>query len=201
MSFLPLSEVWSVDAFLRRRSKHGLTAVPNYQVSGLACFGLTLQIAMVYAACVMNRTFDNYSTLSELKGTDWFGPDYSLVFYAANGNGTHKTWAADLNRTSPRLCQFMTFSAFWIEALAPLFCLAFNQIYSHWFAILLASLHFGIGLILNIPQWMMLGMLMQVIWIPTHVWNHLLPRKPAFIKDESLPTLPVVSLDVWNPSP
>lgn len=138
MSFLPLSEVWSVDGLIRRRRNKDATGIRNYQVSGIPCLGLTLQIAMVYFSCLMDRTFDNY-TLSELRGTDWFGPDYSLVFYAANGNGTHKTWAADLIRNSPRLCQFMTFSAFWVEALAPLLCLAFNQRYSHWSAIALAD--------------------------------------------------------------
>lgn len=212
MLFLPVSQVWSVDALLLRRHKrHGKDSSPivpptNHQVSGIACFGLLLQICMVYGCCIMTRTFDNYS-LSELQGTDWFGPEYSLVYYAANGSGTLKTILADWIRTSPRLCQYMTWSAFWIEATAPLLCLLWNQRYSHWFAFLLASLHLGIGSIINIPHWTMLGVMMQLVWIPTHVWDGWFwrrgpPSSSCSTKVEMTnQSSPPVPLNRWNPLP
>jgi hypothetical protein len=85
-------------------------------------------------------------------------------------------------RSTPWLNKAMTFSGFVIEFVCPIFCFLSNQRYSHWGSIPLFLLHFGIGQIINIPQWVQLGCAIQVIWIPTHVWDNLLGTKPEVPK-------------------
>lgn len=184
MCFLPLSEVWSVDALLRKRQ--GVPPDPRYknnQVKSIACLGFALQIAMMYMDCFCERTYEAYEW-NELHKSDWFG-EYSLVHYCANGSGTYNTWITKIIRETPLLNQFMTFSGFWIETLVPPLLLLTNQRYSHFLAPHLIMLHLGIGLILAIPHFYYLGALIHVIWIPTHVWDRLLgnPSK-VVVKDE-----------------
>lgn len=61
MCFLPLSEVWSVDAFLRKHE--GTPPDPRYsnnQVKSVACLGFTLQIFMMYMDCFCERTYEAF---------------------------------------------------------------------------------------------------------------------------------------------
>lgn len=172
MLFLPLSEVWSVDAMIRRLN--GDPRDPRYsgnQVKSVACVGLTLQIVIMYLGCFFLRTFDTFSSISELHQSDWFWPDYPLVHFCTNGSGTYNTWFTKLVRETPPLNKFMTFCGFWIETIMPPLCFLLNQRYAHWFAIHIFLLHAGIGLILAIPHFYYLGMLIHCIWIPTSVWD------------------------------
>lgn len=188
MCFLPLSEVWSVDALLRQRS-----GVPpdhrysNNQVKSVACLGFTLQIVMMYMDCFCERTYEAFDW-NELDQSDWFGPDYPLVHYCANGSGTYNTWVTKIIRECSALNKFMTFCGFWIETLVPPLLFLTNQRYSHWFAPHLMMLHLGIGLILAIPHFYYLGALIHAIWMPTHVWDSLLEKSKSAtttsIKDE-----------------
>lgn len=172
MVFLPLSEEWSVDAWLRR--KRGIPSrYENHQVKSIACLGLVLLINMMYLDCTLERTYQTY-TWDELHESDWLWPDFPLVWYASNGSGTYNTWFTKIVRETHALNQFMTFSGFLIECLMPPLCLIFNQRYSHWFAINLMALHFGIGLIIAIPHFACMGILIHTIWIPTHMWDRLL---------------------------
>jgi hypothetical protein len=179
MCLLPCSQVWSVDAYLARRYNPSVqTHYKNNQVSSIACLCLTLQIVMMYLGCFFNRTFDSYTVSELIKGdvSDWMWPDFPLVHYASNGGGVFKSFVSDIIRTTPLLNQFMTFSGFFVELVCPLICFLFNQRYSHWGAIPLFLLHFGIGQIINIPHWIQMGCFLQVIWIPTHVWEMLLGK-------------------------
>jgi len=169
--FLPLSEVWSVDAYLRRRK--GIPRDLCYsddQVKSVACMGLILQIVIMYLGCFFVRTFDTFS-IFELHKSDWFWPDFPLVHYCANGSGTYNTWITKIIRENVSLNRFMTFCGFWIETILPPLCFLLNQRCAHWFAIHIFLLHAGIGMILAIPHFYFLGMLIHCIWIPTHVWN------------------------------
>lgn len=172
MVLLPLSEEWSVDAWIRR--KHNIPSkYTNHQVKSVACLGLVLLINMMYLGCTLERTYHAYGW-DELHESDWFWPDFPLVHYAANGSGTYNNWFTKIVRETAVLNQFMTFSGFLIETLMPPLCLLFNQRYSHLFAINLMALHFGIGLVIAIPHFAAMGVLIHTIWVPTHVWNKLL---------------------------
>lgn len=180
MCFLPLSEVWSVDAFLRRRQGDpSQTQYKNSQVQGVACLGLTLQIVMMYVSCFFARTFDSF-TIDKFHESDWLWPDYSLIHYCANGSGTRNNWLINVVRETGWLNQLMTISGFLVEAINPVLCLLFNQRYSHWFALPLVLLHFGINQILVIVHFAWMGMIIHSIWIPTHVWDRWLgqPKTP-----------------------
>jgi hypothetical protein len=176
MCLLPNSHIWSVDAYLDRNKA---SDYKNNQVGSVACLCLTLQIVMMYLGCFFSRTFDYYTLAELIKGdvSDWLWPHFSLVYYASNGSGVFKSFVSDIIRNTSPLNKFMTFSGFLVETVCPLFCFVFNQRYSHWGAIPLVLLHFGIGQIINIPQWVLLGCFMQVIWIPTHVWDNILGCK------------------------
>ena len=172
MVLLPLSEEWSVDAWIRR--KHNIASkYQNHQVKSVACLGLVLLINMMYLGCTLERTYHAYAW-DELHESDWLWPDFPLVHYAANGSGTYNNWFTKIVRETAPLNQFMTFSGFLIETFMPPLCLLFNQRYSHLFAINLMALHFGIGLIIAIPHFAAMGVVIHTIWVPTHVWNKLL---------------------------
>jgi len=192
MCFLPVAEVWSIDAFFlrRRQRQEGVSENQqyqrvNYRHESVACLGLTLQVCMVYASCIMHRTFDNYS-FAQLYESDWLWPDFPLVHYASNGSGTLKNAFVDTIRENATLNRFMTASGFCIEAFCPPLCFLFSQRSAHYFAINLVMLHFGTGLILNIPHWSYIGMLMHSIWIPTHVWDSLLAVEPTQINSNDM---------------
>jgi hypothetical protein len=121
-------------------------------------------------------------------------PEYSLVHYASNGSGVHKSLISDIIRTTPILNKFMTFSGFWIDTFCPVICLLFNQRNSHWGAIPLILLHFGIGQTINIPQWAQLGCIIHVVWIPTHIWDRLLGKSSSNTKERG--TLNAQPLDI-----
>ncbi len=188
MCFLPLSEVWSVNALVRKRQ--GISRDSRYsnnQVKSIACLGFSLQIVMMYMDCFCERTYEAYSW-NELHESDWFGPDWPLVHYCANGSGTYNTWITKIIRECAPLNKFMTFCGFWIETLIPPLLFLLNQRWSHWLAPHIMMLHLGIGLILNIPHFYYLGALIHVIWMPTHVWDSLLGNSksssPSLIKDK-----------------
>ena len=179
MCLLPISQMWSVDAYLARNKNNTSDDYRNNQVGSIACLCLTLQIVMMYIGAFFGRTFDYYTLAQLIKGgvSDWLWPQFSLVHYASNGSGVYKSFVSDIIRKTPLLNQFMSFSGFWLELICPLFCFVFNQRYSHWGAIPLVMLHFGIGQILNIPHWVIVGCIIHVIWIPTHVWDSILGSK------------------------
>jgi hypothetical protein len=81
----------------------------------------------------------------------------------------------------------MTFSAMLIEGLAPIGCFILPFQYQHYPAILLFSLHFGLLLLMNLPNWQFIGMLTTVMWIPSHIWDHHF-KLPLKLHDEGKKT-------------
>ena len=56
MVFLPLSEEWSVYAWIRQR-RNIPSSYKNHQVKSVACLGLVLLINMMYLGCTLERTY------------------------------------------------------------------------------------------------------------------------------------------------
>jgi hypothetical protein len=67
----------------------------------------------------------------------------------------------------------MTSSAMIVETLAPLLCLL-DPRRRHLHALQLAMLHVGLLAMIRLPNWQLVGVLAQVLWIPTPVWDALL---------------------------
>jgi hypothetical protein len=166
--FLPLDKVWSVDVF---RKNKGYTNYYQIQYSSLATLALALQICLMYWGTVAHRTIDLF-TLSELYKSEWMPPQLTAVHYAMSGTfATRKWWLPDLIRTHATLSRVMTCAAMLGETLLPLGCLVDSK-RRHVYAALLVQLHVGLALTLNLPNWQYLGILVQAVWIPTHVWEY-----------------------------
>lgn len=179
--FLPLADVWSLDAWILNKSSRPTKQVTNahqadrYAVSGLPCLAITLQIALMYWGTVAHRTIDNYGYRWEsLRASQWLPPQLSAVHYALAGSFASRDHALNQFILQNKIVgQILTASAMGMESLAPLGCLLCYQ-QRHVFAFLLFTLHLGLLVTINLPNWQLVGMLIQVIWIPTHVWNNFL---------------------------
>ena len=194
--FLPITKVWSVDAYLAKKRKRNeqkatkngtLTTKDdddasmeddNMCVSGLPCLGLLLQIVLMYIGAVVHRMDHFTPKYTGLWLSEWMPPQLSAVHWAISGTfGSRDNIIADLIRTTPLVSRTMSAMAMIGETFCPLGCLLHYQ-YRHIYALLLFQLHFGLFLTLNLPHWCFIGMLHQVVWIPTHVWDRLLSSQP-----------------------
>lgn len=178
---LPVEQVWSFD--IRHTSQK--------TIQSTATLGLALQIMFMYLGTCLNRTTDLYS-LSELTKSEWLPPQLSAVFLSLSSSfASRDNWLGNVVRQTPILNQFMTLSAMLIEGLAPIFCflLPFSQ--QHYPAVLLFSLHFGLLILMNLPNWQFVGMLTTVVWIPTQVWDRL-------ERTTQLPPLRILHLEKKN---
>ena len=180
--FLPMANVWSLDAMLsKKKSNH-----PVVVISGLECLSLTLQLALMYWGTVLNRTFDplfdgTMGTFRQMtwsqawhavlgRSNQWMG-GLSAVHYALSGPfAAREHFLTHLVRQTAWVSQTLTAQAMMIETLAPLACLLFGDD-RQWPALLLAMLHFGLMMTFRIPNWQLVGMIIQVLWIPSHVWD------------------------------
>ena len=217
-SFLPMSEVWSIDAY--RHEQHALMKSQQYiskknddaqgnsdQIQGTLdrsnmesnlqkftrnssktsyCFprtkdnnsssvpfsnpinnaastGLLLQAVLMYLGTVLNR----------LSGTKWLPPTLEAVHYAISSTFASREWSAKHLRLHPTLTKFMTFQAMVIEGLCPIACLLVPENWRHIPALVLASLHFGLLIFMRLPQWQVLGIICNILWLPPNVWNYL----------------------------
>lgn len=162
--FLPLARVWSLDAW--SKSHHTNKALfPTASVSGLPCLALLLQIVFMYLGTVLLRI--------ETMGWDseWVYPQLSAVHYALSGSfAARDNFMTQYVRQSPQVSKCMTASAMIIEGVFPILSFLFgNQ--RHLFALQLFLLHLGLILMVNLINWQLVGMLTQVLWIPTHAWD------------------------------
>ena len=198
---LPITNVWSVDSWKRRKqqeyerrrnrntktSKQSTTKANDEMtmaVRGLPCLALTLQIALMYWGTVAHRTVDLYplrDTSSDATScwyclwprSEWMPPNLTAVHYAIAGSfATRDNVLTRLIISTPWISKSMTVMAMVGETFLPLACLLDYQ-RRHLYGILLWKLHFGLFLTLNLPSWQLVGMLTQVLWIPTHVWDRL----------------------------
>lgn len=169
--FLPLVDVWSVDEWRASRRKHK-TKKPSHrhwQCTGLPCLGLILQIAFMYLGTALNRI--DVHGWKNWHQCEWLPPSLSAVHYALSGSfATRDNFLGDLIRTQPILSKTMTAMAMVGEIGAPIGCVLGGK-YRHWFALVLFQMHLGLFLTLNLPNWQPIGMLIQVLFIPTAYWD------------------------------
>ena len=181
--FLPVSNVWSVDSyFLKKGQQHQqatttttttTTTTPhnNTAISGLPCLALTTQIAFMYWGTVAHRTIDLY-TVRELGRSEWMPPALSAVHYSLAGSfATRHLWGTQWVRSHAGVSRTMTAAAMLQESLAPLVCLVGNARWRLVGACVLAVLHLGLLVMLRLPNWQLLGMLTQVVWLPGSFWD------------------------------
>ena len=130
----------------------------------IATLGLTTQIVLMYSGTVARR----------FQGTMWLPPQFSAVYYALSHTFATPQFAANLLQAYPyRLGQPMTMMAMLIETMAPWGCwVCPYRKYRHVPAMVLVSLHFGLWIMMRLPNWQLLAMIVCVVWIPSEVWNH-----------------------------
>jgi len=182
---LPMSQVWSVDS-ARSNSNQQLPGKNKSNVqksihlrnlhhctiqNRAAVWGIRLQIVFMYLGTVMNRTIDKYGLA--IYKSQWLPPQLTAVHYALNGSlATRECWLGDLVRTNLLVSQIMTLMAMLMEGFAPLFCLIMGD-KTHIPAFFLFKIHFGLLVLMNLPNWQIIGMIASVIWLPSWVWDDL----------------------------
>jgi hypothetical protein len=123
----------------------------------------------MYWGTVAHRTIDLFGF--HVNRSEWLPPRLSAVHYALSGSfATRNYWLSKWILQTPLLSRAMTLFAMMIELLAPLGCLLDGK-RRHWYAFFLFTLHFGLLLVINLPNWQFVGMLTQAVWIPSRVWS------------------------------
>lgn len=191
---LPVAEVWSLDAVSkpRRPVQRNPCDVQNY----VAVYGMRLQIVFMYLGTVLSRTVDKYGFKNMLK-SPWLPPQLTAVHFALNSSFANRDfWLGDFVRTNLPLSQVMTLLSMITETFGPLACLLFRCEYVYIPAFILWNLHFGLLIFMNLPNWQVIGMLTNALWIPSWVWDSLQRRItvrfpalcvfPAFISEYEL---------------
>jgi hypothetical protein len=181
--FLPLTEHWSVDAVMdRRRQRKGTHGVAppsssGRAVSGLPCLAIAVQIVLMYAGTVFHYTTDLLGGFNDAKLTDlkWLPPELSAVYYALSGAfATRHNVLTAIVRSHPTISRTLTALVLLVVCVAPLACLflpATTSSRRQWPAWILVLFHASLYLFRNLPNWEFVGMLCQVLWIPSAVWN------------------------------
>ena len=168
---LPMAQVWSIDSIIESKYGKAKATTEAEEPGGCAVWGLRLQIVFMYIGTVLNRTTDEYGW--SVGRSSWMPPELSAVHYSLNSSfASRDCWLGDLVRTAFPLSQIMTLSAMVVEGLAPIACMLFGS-YAHIPAFLLFSLHLGLLILMNLPNWQFAGMLATTIWIPSNVWDGL----------------------------
>lgn len=168
--FLPLADQWSVDdRWFQRRSPRPLI------VTRLACLALTTQILLMYWGTVLHRTVDRWETIAE---SEWMPPKLSAVHYVMNGCFARRHNAlTEFLRQHATVTQCMTVSAMLVEFVVP-FLAWMGGKRRHYYAAVIALLHFGLLCTVRLPNWQWIGIITQVVWIPTSFWGVPAEEKP-----------------------
>lgn len=169
---LPVEKVWSIDAVRRTKIAQEERSTSNTIIENrTAVWGIRLQMVLMYLGTVMKRTFDRYGySIFESK---WLPPQLTAVYYALSGSlATRECWLGDFVRSNLHVSQFMTFTAMLMEGFAPILCLVMGD-NAHIPAFLLFKLHFGLLILMNLPNWQIVGMISTTIWIPSWMWDRL----------------------------
>ena len=180
--FLPMNQMWSLDAYLlNKKNGKKLQNVNDSTLfkNDIALWGIRLQIVFMYLGTVLARTTDIYGcNLYRLSKSEWLPPSLTAVYYSLNASfSTRDNWLGNLVRNNIQMTKVMTFSAMIIEGLVPIICLFMNMGYTEKKLaflppLLLFQLHFGLLLLMNLPNWQFIGMIATSIWIPSSVWNN-----------------------------
>eukprot|EP00978_Attheya_sp_CCMP212_P025561 scaffold82447_cov52-Attheya_sp.AAC.3 len=157
-------------------------------IATAASLGLTLQIVFMYIGTILNR----------FPGSTWFPPELTAVHYAMSSTFAVREWAASIIQAFPTVSKIMTASAMMMETMCPLLCFvapADGNSWRHIPAFLIATLHLGLLIAMRLPQWQLLGIICNVIWIPPNVWESfgvLSPKKtnipPNRTKQQPVPS-------------
>jgi hypothetical protein len=184
--FLPLTEHWSVDSVMDQRKRqrnqgtHGviLPSSSGRAVSGLPCLAIVLQIVLMYAGTVFHYTTDKLGRSNDRHLTDleWLPPQLSAVHYASSGAfATRHNVLTAIVRSHPTISRMLTALILLVVCVAPLASLLFPATAAssrrHWPAWILVLFHASLYLFRNLPNWEFVGILCQVLWIPSAVWN------------------------------
>lgn len=165
---LPVSDVWSLDQYLHRRRPRSYT-ICNW----VAVWGIRLQIVLMYLGTVMNRTVDRYGYSLAILDSKWMPPRLTAVHYALSGSlATRECWLGNFVRSNLIVSKFMTLSSMLTEGISPILCLCMGE-NTCIPAFSIFMLHFGLLVLMNLPNWQIVGMITCVIWIPSHVWDKL----------------------------
>jgi hypothetical protein len=184
--FLPLTEHWSIDAVVGRRHRqintHGVI-IPSSNgrvVSGLPCLAIVVQIVLMYAGTVFHYTTDMLGGFNNtnLKDLVWLPPELSAVHYALSGAfATRHNVLTAIVRSNPTVSRTLTALVLLVVCVAPLACLFLpaatmtRSSLRQWPALILVLCHASLCLFRNLPNWELVGMLCQVLWVPSAVWN------------------------------
>lgn len=173
----------------------------SYQVqnNNIGVWGIRLQIIFMYLGTILARTYDIYglSIHNLFSNCEWLPPSLTAVYYSLNASfSTRDCWLGDFIRNNLLLTKVMTLSAMIIEGIVPIACLFIGMMMNkkkkkkegeeerkngQWFwyekcsyilPLLLFKLHFGLLLLMNLPNWQFIGMIATTIWIPSFVWDY-----------------------------
>ena len=174
--FLPIHNVWT---FGPSQGTPQTRPSTPYTVQTLAGTALAWQIAFMYWGTVANRTLDVYGW-RQMHQSDWMPPGLSAVHYALSGDfAVRNHRLTQFVRHRPGLTRPMTASAMLVETLVPFLCLFDTNIHRrHWHALQLVCLHLGLLGLIRLPNWQLVGILVQSIWIPTRVWDAMFFLRP-----------------------
>jgi len=151
--FLPLSAVWSVDAHK--------TTMKAKTVSGLECLALTTQILLMYWGTMAHRTLDRNMDSQWLRG--------EAVHYALAGSfAVRSHFLVQWLQETTAATRLLTHAACFMETCIPFWCFTGNSVVA---PVLMMSFHAGLWACFRLPNWQVLGMFMQVVWIPTWWWD------------------------------
>lgn len=165
---LPVSEVWSLDRCINGRRRPRQYIICGHTV---AVWGLRLQIVLMYLGTVMNRTVDRYGYSLAIFESKWMPPQSTAVHYALSGSlATRECWLGNFVRSNLMISKFMTLSSMLIEGVAPILCLCMSK-NTHIPAFSIFMLHFGLLVLMNLPNWQIVGMITCIIWVPSQIWD------------------------------
>ncbi len=178
------------------------SSLSSYQVqnNNIGVWGIRLQIIFMYLGTILARTYDIYglSIHNLFSNCEWLPPSLTAVYYSLNASfASRDCWLGNFIRNNLLLTRVMTLSAMIIEGIVPIACLFIGMMMNkkrkikkeeekkrkngQWFwyekcsyilPLLMFKLHFGLLLLMNLPNWQFIGMAATTIWIPSFVWEY-----------------------------
>ena len=175
-TFIPVEKVWSIDSMIQnenkgRETKSDLQRCKDIHIENrsytLPIFGVKLQIVLMYLGTVMHRSLDLYGFSMKIFQCKWLPPQLTAVHYALGGSfATRDVALGDFVRSNIYISKFMTLTAIIIEGVAPIMCLVLKK-RAYIPQILLVKLHFGLLLLMNLPNWQLVAMAATSIFTPS----------------------------------
>lgn len=175
-TFIPVEKVWSIDSMSQNENK-GIETKSDLQkckviqiekgYNALPVFAVKLQIVLMYVGTVLHRSLDLYGFSMKIFQCKWLPPQLTAVHYALGGSfATRDIALGDFVRSNIYISKFMTLTAILIEGIAPIMCLTLKK-RAYIPQILLVKLHFGLLLLMNLPNWQLVAMAATSIFTPT----------------------------------